>query len=388
MRLSLWTFYFALMIVAAIGVSATQLVDFSVGFSDNSIDEKKLTAGSAKSTLITDNTSRVKFISSLNVQSINVSELNANRITASAISKSPTATVLTGSVAEARGSKVFGSGTAFLTELKAGDTVRWDGTPIRVATVVSDTEFVAEDPVSPYSATISRAKLHAIYFFDQRNEVNTSLVAKIPIPNKDIYPARSVHIFYFGTSPTAKPTLTYLFDGSNLTMDDIETTGNREGLTKVFLDPWLFPSDVEKPEIEVSLSSDIPARLAIFAAVYYGQGGLSGKTDYTSPQVSIQEIDSTSSLISVGVTASANVTFRKAPVFCSNFYSPFYFRAIDANDISFTYMTTMPTDTGFEFFGSRNHYCYLETTDGSSIDISENHVNFRNTLTPVFTRSR
>jgi hypothetical protein len=388
MRIGLMTFYFVLAIVTGIGVSATQLIEFAASFSDGSVDEKRLVAGSAKSSLSADNSGEVAFVNRLNAQTIAVSQLSANNLVATELVHNPTATALTGSIQEVRGSRILGNGTAFTSELQKGDTVRWDGVPIKVATIVSDSEFVAESLVQSIPTSESPSKLYNIYFFDNRVELSTALSASVPLPDNSIYPLRSVQIFFFASSTTAKPNLTLAYDGSSVVENTLDTDGNRTGRSIARYDPNLFPSGTEKDMVPVSMASDTPARLAIVAVVWLGQSASGGSSTSTGNEFTFMRGGNSDETASVGIVLSGNVSVRKMSGRCTRFQMPFYFRGIDADDISFAYIMTEPAATGYESFPLRFDYCDVETTDGSSVKIHGSFVTIKNFTTQTISRGR
>jgi hypothetical protein len=153
-------------------------------FAKGSLPIKKVSSGADNDYLITDGDGVVKWSSSSLLSQLQTTELQAGSITGAAIELDSSELQLSGSVSTIKGSLLVGAGTSFTTQLQQDDTVLVGGKPVLVERVLSDTEFVAREPIQHLTHAKGYPDIEGIYFSDDRASDTTSTSLRIPLPQQ------------------------------------------------------------------------------------------------------------------------------------------------------------------------------------------------------------
>jgi hypothetical protein len=269
-----------LLLIAGLFVSTTytlSAIELSVIIQDGAISADRLQAASEESALKTESGS-ASWSSLASLDKASVDDVVTTSLTYSSYSGNPAETTLTGSISNTKGSRVFGSGTQFTSELQKGDVVVWGGKEIKVAAVMSDTEFTAKNIVHSWESAYSPSEVLGLYISDEREAVVTSTSLQIPLP-QDIHPNWSVSVIGIAKNGSAvTPTLTWDGGGHGASSTSNMTGGGFYGSN------WLIDGSAhpDTATATIEFSVDVASRLVLVVWVINGTstgGGVNSDTD-------------------------------------------------------------------------------------------------------------
>jgi hypothetical protein len=277
MMMRLVAFCIAILFVGTTYVSSS--IELSVVFQDGTLPTDRLESAPQASLLKT-SSGAAAWSPSSSINQATIESVQTSTLTLSSYSGDPEEVTITGSIANTKGSRVFGSGTLFTTELQRGDVVVWGGKEIEVAVVTSDTEFTAKEIVHAWESDYSPVEVLGLYMSDQRDSAVTSTTLQIPLPQA-IHPYWSVNVIGIAKNGAAvTPTLTW-DGGPHSASGSSNLTGNGYYGYNWRIDGTSHP---DTPFATLEFSVDVASRLALVAWVTSGTsagGGESSDTDST-----------------------------------------------------------------------------------------------------------
>jgi hypothetical protein len=149
-----------------------------------SIAVSKLEAGSDGDYLVTDGDGVVKWQSASLLTELQATDLQVGSLTGGSVLLNTSPLQLTGSILSIDGSRLVGAGTAFTSQLQKNDTVLVGGKVVKVKRVMSDTEFIAKDPIQFLKHDKGYPEIEGIYFSDDRSSEVSSTTLRIPLPQQ------------------------------------------------------------------------------------------------------------------------------------------------------------------------------------------------------------